>query len=289
MTGYVVFSFPRLECLTLLFLDGTVSVYQDDAGLIWDATLVKIDVKKQVEVLRIQVVRHHKSQMFHTWDSQYPFGSPKKSDIKAILGTLNSAKSTFAEEFKSFSGLAWEDRHAPPPSKGKGWFFLEMHHREAPIITSKISPLPVGVENVLKLIFTSGSLKQYVTCLNSLGRGVFLGAKMEKKKLLLGTAVLGKLMELTNPQLALGDHSKAKKRLCEIYKSLILTNGTLSDINDIVRQELESLDLLLKLHDASEILGKKSQSSSLAMGQISQVLGLARMTPGIYFFNVSLL
>lgn len=112
---------------------------------------------------------------------------------------------------------------------------------------------------------------------------------MEKKKLLLGTAVLGKLMELTNPQLALGDHSKAKKRLCEIYKSLILTNGTLSDINDIVRQELESLDLLLKLHDASEILGKKSQSSSLAMGQISQVLGLARMTPGIYFFNVSLL
>lgn len=266
-----------------MFLGTTVSVYQDDAGLIWDATLVKLDVEQQVEVLRIQLLQvHDKPQMFHAWDLQYQFGSSGESNSIAIVGSLNSAKHTFKMKFKTFSGLAWEDRHALPPSKG--WFFLEMHPREAPIFTSEISPLPAKVEKVLKIIFTSGNLKNYVQWLNHHGRNVSLGTTVDKKKLVVGIAVLSKLMELTNPQLAPGDHSKAKKRLCKIYESLILTNLTLSDAKDTVRKELESLDLLLKLRDASEILEKDSQSSSLAMSQISQVLGLAKMTPGTYIF-----
>lgn len=270
-----------------LFLGSTVSVYQDDTGLIWDATLVRPDVGKKVEGLRIQLLRHGKTQMFHTWDMQYQFGSTEEPNSTAVVGSLNRAKRTFKEKFRSFSGLAWEDRHALPPSEA--WLFLEMHHREAPIFTAEITPLPASVENVLKIIFTSGNLKNYVQCLNNHGRGVFLGTTADKKKLLVGIAVLGKLMELTSPQLAPGGHSVAKKRLCEIYENLILTNLTLSDDNDTVRQELESLDLLLKLRDASEILEKNSQSSSLAMSQISQVLGLAKMTPGIYCFGASLL
>ena len=265
-----------------LFSGSTVSVYQDDTGLIWDATLVRPDVEKQVEVLRIQLLRHGKTQKFYTWDMQYQFGSTEESNSIAVVGSLNRAKRTFKEKFELFSGLAWEDRHALPPSEG--WHFLEMHHREAPIFTSEISPLPASVENVLKIIFTSGNLKNYVQWLNHHGRGVFLGTTADKKKLLVGIAVLGKLMELTSPQLAPRGHSKAKKSLCEIYERLILTNVTLSGDNDTVRQELESLDLLLKLRDASEILEKNSHSSSLAMSQITQVLGLAKMTPGIYMF-----
>jgi poly [ADP-ribose] polymerase len=49
-----------------------------------------------------------------------------------------------------------------------------------------------------------------------------------------------------------------------------------------VRKELESLELLLKLQDASEIL-KSSHSSSMALSQISQVLCLAKMEPGKNF------
>ncbi|CAI7638229.1 unnamed protein product [Penicillium discolor] len=238
----------------------TVSVYQDDAGLIWDATLVKANGEKQVAVARIQLLQvHGKLQMFHTWDLQYQFGSSGESD---------------------------EDRNDTPRSNG--WFYLEMHHREAPIFTSKISPLPASVENVLKIIFTSGNLKNYVHFLTLSGRSVLLGTTVDKKKLLVGIAVLGKLMELTNPELLPGGPSKVKKRLCEIYESLILTSMTISAANDTVRQELESLDLLLKLHDASEILEKNSQSSSLAMSQISQVLGLAKITPGIYLSGVFL-
>ncbi|KAJ5398811.1 hypothetical protein N7465_009300 [Penicillium sp. CMV-2018d] len=254
----------------------TVSVYQDDAGLIWDATLVRPDVEKLVEVLRIQLLRHGKTQMFETWDMEYRFGSTEKSNSTAVVGSLNWAKRTFKAKFKLFSGLAWEVRHALPPSEG--WLFLEMHHREAPIFTSEISPLPASVENVLKIIFTAGNLKNYVQWLNHHGRGGFLGTTVNKKVLLLGIAVLGKLMELTSPRLAPGDQSKAKKRLCEIYESLILTNLTLSDDNDTVRQELESLDLLLKLRDASEILEENSQSSSLAMSQITQeIMGVFRL------------
>ncbi|KAJ5602726.1 hypothetical protein N7537_005682 [Penicillium hordei] len=254
----------------------TTSVYQDDAGLIWDATLVKPGVEKQIKVLHIQLLVHHELQLFHTWDLQCRFGSSGESNAIGKFGSLDSAKRTFKTKFKLFSHLAWEDRHALPPSKG--WFFLEMHHREAPIFTSEISPLPASVENVLKIIFTSGNLKKYVECLNDHGRSVLLGTTVDKKKLLVGIAVLGKLMELTNPQLAPGDYSKAKERLCKIYEGLILTNLTLSDANDTVRQELESLDLLLKLRDASEILEKNSQSSSLAMSQISQgIMGIFRL------------
>ncbi|KGO68804.1 hypothetical protein PITC_076860 [Penicillium italicum] len=257
----------------------TLSVYQDDAGLIWDATLVRQDVKNQVEVLRIQLLVDDESRMFHTWDLKYQFGSSQESTSMGDVGSLDSAKRTFETKFKSFSHLAWEDRHAASDSKGS--IFLETHHREAPILNSETSPLPASVEKVLKIIFTSGSLNNYVTCLYNHGRRILLEAKVDKKKLLVGIAVLGKLMKLTNPQLATGDNSNTKKRLCKIYESLILKNVTLATAHDTVRQELESLDLLLKLRDASEILEKKSQSFSLAMSQITEVLGLATMTPGI--------
>jgi hypothetical protein len=112
-------------------------------------------VEKQIEVLHIQLLVHHELQLFHTWDLQYRFGSSGESNSIGKFGSLDLAKRTFKTKFKLFSHLAWEDRHALPPSKG--WFFLEMHHREAPIFTSEISPLPASVENVLKIIFTSGT------------------------------------------------------------------------------------------------------------------------------------
>jgi poly [ADP-ribose] polymerase len=131
-------------------------------------------------------------------------------------------------------------------------------------------------------------LQKYLHLLHTHGRSFLVENKVDKKKLLVGIAVLGKLMDLTDPQLEPVYCSKARKRLCTIYESLILTNLSLSDTKDTVRQELESLDLLLKLRDAGEILEKESQSSSLAMSQISQVLGLAKMTLGIYPLCLSL-
>ncbi|CAI7604463.1 unnamed protein product [Penicillium glandicola] len=246
-------------------------VWQDDTGLTWDATLVKVNAKKDIEVLRIQLLVCRESHQFHTWDLQWQFGSSEESKSIGDVGNLDSAKYLFEVKFKAFNGLAWEDRHAISPVKR--WVFLEMHHREVPILTSEISPLPSSVENVLKIIFTSGTLQNYVSLLQSRGRNVLLANKMEKKKLLVGVAVLDKLMKLTD--------SNAKKRLCGIYEHLILKNVTLKWGKNTARKELESLDLLLKLCDACEILERESLSPSLAMSQISQVLGLAKMLPGM--------
>ncbi|CAG8899970.1 unnamed protein product [Penicillium egyptiacum] len=255
----------------------TLSVYQDDAGLIWDATLVRPGENKAVEVSRIQLLIHSESQTFHTWDLQYEFGSSEESNSVGNAGTLDSAKRTFRAKFKSRSGLAWKDRHAIPPSKA----WISSKHITGRFLSSSARPAryrQVSKMFLKKGIFASGNLKDYVHFLNHYWRSVLLENRVDKKKLLVGIAVLGKLMELTDPQLAPGDHSKAKKRLCTIYESLI--HLTLSDTNDAVRQELESFDLLVKLRDASEILEKESQSSSLTMSQISQVLGLATMSPG---------
>ncbi|KAI3232500.1 hypothetical protein DTO012A9_1093 [Penicillium roqueforti] len=255
----------------------TLSVYQDDTGLIWDATLVSLGVRK-VQICRIQLLLRRESQKFHLWNLQYQCGSSETSTSIGRVGSLDSVKRAFEVKFKSLSHLEWEDRNDIPSSKG--WIFLQMPQREVPVFTSRISPLPTSVEDVLKIIFTSGAdLKNYVHLLNSQGRGILLENQVDKKKLLIGIAVLAKLMELTNPQLNPCDTYKAKNKLCNFYNHLILTQGTLSDNKDIVRQELESLDLLLKLRDASEILEKDCRSSSLAMSQISQVVGLAKMLP----------
>ncbi|KAJ5165327.1 uncharacterized protein N7500_007157 [Penicillium coprophilum] len=246
----------------------TLSVWQDDTGLIWDATLVRAYKRKSVEVVRIQLLVDRKLEIFHTWDLQCRFGSSKESKSIGDVGTFESAKDTFEEKFKLLSGLAWEDRHHVPTSKG--WIFLELHHREAPIFTSEITTLPASVENVLSIIFTTGTFKTYLGLLNHHGRSIALTNKVDKKKLLISIAILGKLMELTNPGMALDKHSIIKRRLCHIYESLILTNLPLSGTNDTVRQELESLELLLKLYDASEILERESRSELIGVFRLER-------------------
>ncbi|KAJ5198874.1 hypothetical protein N7472_004078 [Penicillium cf. griseofulvum] len=254
----------------------TLAVWQDDTGLIWDATLVRVGLKKQVEVFRIQLLVHHESEMFHTWDLHYEFGSSEDSKSIGNVGNLESAKDMFEEKFELYSGSAWEDRDIPS-LEGEAYISLQIH-REVPIITDEISPLPAGVENVLKIIFKPGNLKKYLDSLNTYGRNLLSGTKVDKKKLLIGIAVLSKLMEPTNPDLVSDNHSQWRKELCRIYRTLILKNKTFSDCNDTIRQELESLELLVKLCNASEIQEKKCLSSSLAMSQVSQgVIGIFRL------------
>ncbi|KXG49796.1 uncharacterized protein PGRI_057640 [Penicillium griseofulvum] len=259
----------------------TLSVWEDETGLIWDATLVRVGLKNQVEVFRIQLLVHHESQTFHTWDIQYQFGSSENSKSIGDMGSLESAKETFEEKFQLYSGSAWEDRHTPN-FKGEGWIPLQMY-REVPIDTDEISTLPASVENVLKIIFMPGNLKKYLDSLNTNGRNLLRGTKVDKKKLLIGVAVLGKLMELTsmdsiNPELRSSNHLQWKKELRRIYATLILKNQTLLDSKDTIRQELESLELLVKLRNASKIQEKKCLSSSLVMSQISQgVISIFRL------------
>lgn len=261
-----------------------LAVWQDDEGLIWDATLVKVGATKtQVNIMRIQLLVHRGSNSFHAWHSPFQSGSSGNEQLPVREGSLDSAKLSFEKKFRKYSGLEWTDRHALSLSK---WICLERIHREDPILTSKTNMLPPSVEKVLKFIFESANLDNYVQALTQHGRHVMTHTMLEKEKLLIGIAILSKLMKLISSPETSDNKDKARDRLVQTYKRVSLassgvaTNASLATENE-VRQELESLDLLLRLKNASEIMEKKPSPSSLALSQISHVLSLAEMVPGI--------
>jgi poly [ADP-ribose] polymerase len=225
----------------------------------------------------MQLLFNNESKTYHVWHFQYQPGSSNAQGQPNVSspGHLASAKDDFLSKFKSFTGLSWDARCSDPLPGS--WISLEMSHRDVPIITSEIVKLPEQVEKVLNIIFESSQVERYVAALNNQGRGVSVQYKLDRKKLQIGFAILKKQIKL-----CASDSLEAKK-LARIYQKLILgPNGSpLHDLRD-VRKELESLELLLKLQYASEIL-KSSGSSSMALSQISQVLGLAKMEPGKSF------
>ncbi|KAG0155827.1 hypothetical protein PDIDSM_3000 [Penicillium digitatum] len=179
----------------------------------------------------------------------------KKHEQDASLGDDegNPSKKTTDEEQINLKRLIDVVDKRYPRSKTEGF---SVYQDDAGLIWDATRPLPASVENVLTIIFESKILENYFKFLSSQGRRVLLKKKLDKRILFIDIAVLDKLMKLSDPQLAPGDHSITRKRFCKIYESMMLTDLTFSDTNDTARQELESLDLLLKLHDASEILGK---------------------------------
>jgi len=253
-----------------------LSVWLDDAGVTWDSTMVKLNSKSQVQVLRMQLLFDNASKEFHVWDFQYRHGLSSSKEIKVgLLGDFDLAKQDFLSRFKSFTGLSWNERYSGPHQDS--WIPLETSHREIPIITNEIVKLPEQVERVLKIIFESSPLTSYVAALNRRGRSVSFEDKLKKKKFQIGFAVLEKQIKI-----GISGSTIQAISLAGIYQKLMLPNlNPLQDLTE-ARKELESLELLLKLQDASEIL-KNSQSSSMALSQISQVLGLAKMEPGTNF------
>jgi hypothetical protein len=250
----------------------------DASGVTWDSTMIKLHDRK-VRALRMQLLLRRETGQFQVCDFWY---EPHSPDTKMLNlgepGDFASAKQQFLSRFKSFTGLSWDGRYS---ERVKGhWIFLELSHREAPIISSQVVDLPKEVEKVLKLIFESSPLATYAGALKQMGRDVSFENKRKSREFQIGLAVLKKEIKLG----ASGSSGKAKT-LTSIYQRLSLSPLTQSggvaqkERPYEARKELESLDLLLKMHDANEIL-KSSGLSSMGLSQISQVLGLAKMEPG---------
>ncbi|KAJ5795055.1 Peptidase S10 serine carboxypeptidase [Penicillium paradoxum] len=283
-----------------------LAVWQDE-GLIWDATLASLDATgSQVRILRIQLLHHQESQQFHIWEFEYRTGSSEESKSVGTIGGLESAKLAFETAFENLSGLVWEKRHATPIENN--WVFLEMDHKENLILPSEIIKLPASVENVLEFIFKSGNMNVYTGILTNSGRNVLQGGKLEKKKLLVGVAVLKKLMKLTKASKPTPDKKiKAKGVLGRIYQSLILTANALSVVQNervfnIFRLErpgeAERFAQWKKAHSENigdrRLLWHGSTSGNFA-GILSQGLrgdGIASLDgknfcPGVYFADMS--
>lgn len=282
--------FNSPDSLTILSGD-KLAVWQDDDGLIWDATLIKVGSSaSQVTLMikRIQLLHCDESQKSHIWELNSHIGSTEETKWVGDLHSLQIGKVAFEEKLKSYSGHSWKDRDADPIDSF--WIYLEIKHRESLILTGEIGELPSSVKKVLEFIFKSRNLDAYTQAMKSTGRSILHDKTVEKRKLVIGIAVLSRLMTLgKTPEPTPGTMSQAKQTLLWIYQWFYLQTSTSSITEKDVRHELESLDLLLKLHDAKEILKNQSQRS-LALSQVSQALGLAKMLPGGYsFLDISVL
>jgi poly [ADP-ribose] polymerase len=159
------------------------------------------------------------------------------------------------------------------------WIFVEISHREAPIITQEVLTLPKKVEDVLKLVFESSDLDGYVASLNARGRRVAFTGPRWKRVFQIGLAILEKQMKLDTSEA----NTEMRNKLATAYRQLVVgPSAELLKSPDAARKELESLELVLKLKDAKDIL-QNSPVSSVAFSQIIQVLGLPKLDPSKSF------
>lgn len=275
---YLEFSCSALALVNIWPSSGErVSVWFDDSGFVWDATLVNLKSKATgSRLMHLQLLFDSESKEFVIWTSwHYP--SVSGSNKLSVHLNLDSAKDSFLSEFKCRTGLHWNDRHSDP--RLERWASLEISPREVPLITKDGSELPTKVKNVLETMFKGISLQNYSNMLTSHGRNVVLTDKMSQRKLQIGLAMLKKQLDIKK----FGFSGKLIQNLGTMYKELVLSPHVkpLSSPYE-VRKELDTLGLLLKLHIAGEV-SKISGYSSLSLGQISQAIGLAKMDPGMTF------
>jgi hypothetical protein len=151
----------------------------------------------RLRVLRMQLLFDSASKKFLVWyiTSEY---DPSSSDrpYVSLAGDFISAKQGFVSNFKTFTGVSWDDRHSEP-IQGNG-IYLEISHKELPIMTSEVVSLPKQVEDVLRIIFESSSLAKYAAALKGRGRNVSFEDKRKKRKCQIGIAVLKRIQLQTH-------------------------------------------------------------------------------------------
>jgi hypothetical protein len=263
-----------------LILGSTLSVWQDAEGVVWDATLVNHEPEgeQKLDVLRIQLLVCQGSQGFHTWGFGYQIGTSKESKSVGDVGSLDSAKKAFETMFKNSSGLAWEDRHALPLEDK--WIFVEPDHKERHTPTTQLDTSTTSVDQVLGVILSPKMiLESYYTQLiqKSCRNLVSLDDKVQGKMYLFGVAILRRLTTLTRGTKD-NNTSLCKERLLKTFNRLIPKN--VPTTMKSFKTTLEALNHLGKMHNA-KYSWRSDPSSPWALSLASEVMGLAKMDPGM--------
>lgn len=188
--------------------------------------------------------------------------------------SLQSAKNRFRTTFKRLTGLEWFSRDSTPLHGY--WIFLGMDYAETLTMKDNIVQLHPLVEPIMKMIFLSSHLKAYASSLKAAGHDVELNGT---EKLRIGLACLEKHMQVRESNVT----RYAEYKLEQISHEMITGSAEYSaKKNEVVKIELESFGLLLKLHDAKKIL-KNSRPPSLGLSRVAHALGVAQMSPGMSF------
>jgi poly [ADP-ribose] polymerase 2/3/4 len=218
------------------------TVYVDDNGVIWDATLNKSDsTENNNKFYRVQVLQDGSS--FKTWTR---WGRVGERGQKKMLGdgSLSSAQYYFMNKFKDKSGLSWEEREQAP--KRNKYSYLEVDYEDSddeqatdeptprdegddedPSEKQVFAPskLPKPVQQLMELIFNMSLFNATMAELNYDANKMPLG-KLSKKTLLKGYEVLKELASLVaDPTLAANlyaeTHNEAVESRSNRYFSLV--------------------------------------------------------------------
>ncbi|KOS17113.1 Poly polymerase 2 [Escovopsis weberi] len=274
---------------------------EPDSGMIYDASLNQTHVSKNAnKYYLIQTLVSKDSKVYKTWTR---WGRVGETGQNAILGdgSLSDAIKHFEKKFKDKSGLAWNQRTAPP-NPGK-YAFVERSYNpdddaqdddeepdkeEDKNHETSASTLAPAVQSLLELIFDPDLFKATMSAFNYNANKLPLG-KLSKGNILRGYQQLKDLAALLdNSSLAQSQwglsRSAAIEQLSNMYYSIIphaFGRNKPPIINDpwTLKQEVDLLESLTDMKVADEIMKtlRPGRDVSLLDSRFAS-LGLDEMT-----------
>jgi poly [ADP-ribose] polymerase len=285
-----------------MWLIGIGSVFIEDSGLIWDATLNQTNsANNNNKFYRIQLLADTSGTTYKTWTR---WGRVGEFGSSALLGdgTLQRAKAEFEKKFKDKTGLKWEDRLSTP--KSNKYTFIERNYEESDDEDDNAgkmdvdekddkkpveSTLPQAVQNLLTFIFNQQHFLSTMASMSYDAQKLPLG-KLSKRTLTTGFQILKDLSELvTNPTLASSRYNTtfqdAAQDLSNRYFTTIphvfgRNRPPVLATDQQIKTEVDLLEALTDMGVANEIM-KESRDAEM-MNQLDrqyQGLGMQEMTP----------
>ncbi|KAL4817969.1 poly polymerase catalytic domain-containing protein [Aspergillus spinulosporus] len=276
------------------------TVFIDDSGLIWDATLnLTVSAANNNKFYRIQLLNSKDGSKYQTWTRWGRVGEHGQS---AHLGdgTLDSAKKQFEKKFKDKSGLAWKDRLSTP--KNNKYTFIERNYEESDDEDEKAdnklvkqpstipaSKLPAPVQNVISFIFNQKYFLETMAQMSYDANKLPLG-KLSKRTLMAGYETLKELAELaTTPSMAMSKYGMqlrpAMEQLSNRYFTTIphvfgRNRPPVLDNQAYIKKEIELLETLTDMEITNSILKDASKMEDVnPLDSQYAGLGMQEMTP----------
>ncbi|KAL4765399.1 putative poly(ADP)-ribose polymerase PARP [Aspergillus foveolatus] len=276
------------------------TVFIDDSGLIWDATLnLTVSAANNNKFYRIQILNSKDGSKYQTWTRWGRVGERGQSVLLGD-GTLDSAKKHFEKKFKDKSGLAWKDRLSSP--KNNKYTFIERNYEESDDEDEKAdnklvkqpsdipaSKLPAPVQNVISFIFNQKYFLETMAQMSYDANKLPLG-KLSKRTLMAGYETLKELAELAaTPNMAMSKYGMqlrpAMEQLSNRYFTTIphvfgRNRPPVLDNQAYIKKEVELLETLTDMEITNSILKDASKMEDVnPLDSQYAGLGMQEMTP----------
>lgn len=269
------------------------SVYIDDTGLIWDATLNQtVASNNNNKFYRIQLLMKEDGTEYETWTR---WGRVGELGQLASLGsgTLESAKAQFGKKFKDKSGHKWENR-LDPPKPGK-YTFIERDYEDDEEVEEPLteqvdknkkpkveSALPKSIQDLMSFIFNPDYFLSAMASMSYDAKKLPLG-KLSDRTLKTGFSILKELSDLIS-----GRNFAASRPALEALSNRYFTTiphvfgrdrPPVLSTQDQIKKEVELLEALTDMDVANEIMKDSKDADEIhELDRQFRSLGMQEMT-----------